>query len=125
MLYQPTCGGRRVKQKLKSQFLLVNFYFVLARFQIKRALFSLVFPTYIKFCTQIVVLFLEPFQKPTFLSRLEKLAHIISSSLSTVFQVINNISTSTIEESFNIHQKKYQFSNRHQTIELLCDQSDY
>ena len=57
---------------LKLFFLLVNFYFVLAQFQIKRACFSLVFPTYVQFCTQIVVLyFLEPFQKPIFLSDLK------------------------------------------------------
>ena len=40
---------------LKSHFLLVNFYFFLPQFQIKRACFSLVFPTYLLFCTQIVV----------------------------------------------------------------------
>ena len=43
---QPTDGGSRVKQQqLNSQLLLDNFYFVLAQFHIKRARFSLVFPT--------------------------------------------------------------------------------
>ena len=45
MLSQPTDGGRRVKQQL----LLVNFYFVLAQFQIYRYLFPLIFPTYVLF----------------------------------------------------------------------------
>ena len=43
------------QQQLKSQLLLVNFYFVLAQFQIKRARFSLVFTTYVQFCKKNLV----------------------------------------------------------------------
>ena len=50
--------GSRRHCTLKSQFLLVNFYFVLHQFQIKIARFSLVFTIYILFCAQILVLFL-------------------------------------------------------------------
>ena len=42
---------------LKSQFLLVKFYLSSARFCFERDSFSLVFPTYAQFLTQIVVLF--------------------------------------------------------------------
>ena len=94
---------------LNSQLLLVNFYFIFSQFQINRARFSLVFPTYIQFCTQIVVIFLEPFQQPNFLADLEESAHILSSVLPTVFQVINNIPTSNIDKSFNLHQKSLNF----------------
>ena len=51
---------------LNQQLLLVDFYFVLPQFQIKGARFSWEFPTCVHFCTKNVVLFLEPFQKPTF-----------------------------------------------------------
>ena len=48
MMYQPTSGVSRVKQKqLKSHLLLVYLYLVLSRFQIKRGCFSLVFTTYV------------------------------------------------------------------------------
>ena len=49
--------GRRVKQQLKSQLLLVNFYFVLPQFQIKRACFSFVFPAYVQLCTHNLALY--------------------------------------------------------------------
>ena len=55
---------------LKSHLILVNFYFVSSQFQIKRAHFSLVFPTNVQFCTQIVVLY---FFKSLFSSQLFKL----------------------------------------------------
>ena len=72
MIYQPKGGGRRVKQQLKSHFLLVDFYLYLAKFQIKRAGFFLVFPAYVKFGTKIAVLhfFKDTFQQPTFLADL-------------------------------------------------------
>ena len=69
IISQPKDIRRVVKQQqqLKSQLILVNFYFVLAQFQIKIARFSMVFTTYVQFCTHIVVLyFLEPFQQPNF-----------------------------------------------------------
>ena len=36
--------------------LLVDFHFFLAQFQISKAFFNLVFPTYVPFCSQIVVI---------------------------------------------------------------------
>ena len=39
MISQPTDGGKIVKQQLKSQLILVNFYFVLPQYHIKRACF--------------------------------------------------------------------------------------
>ena len=44
---------------LKSHLLIVNFYFVLSQFHIKRDHFSLVFPTYVQFCTEVVVICLD------------------------------------------------------------------
>ena len=90
MLSQPTGGGRRVKQQLKLQLLLVNFYLVLAQLQINRAHFSLVFPTQGPFCTQIVVLHFLVLSAANFSAHLEKLDHMRSSSLYPVFQVTNN-----------------------------------
>ena len=66
MISQPADGERRFKQQLKSQLLLVNFYFVLAQFQIKMDRFSLVFPTYVPFITKIAVLFLSLFSRQIF-----------------------------------------------------------
>ena len=57
----------------------------------KRDRFSLVFPTHVQFCTQIVVpYFLEPFNQPTFLGVNKKSPHMIIISLFTVLQVTNN-----------------------------------
>ena len=86
MISQPTDNGE-IKQ-LKSHFLLVNFNFILAQFQIKRAHFSLVFPTYVQFCTQIVVPFLEPIQQPIFLAFLKKSACMPIGSQIAYTQVI-------------------------------------
>ena len=61
---------------IKSQLLPVNFYFVLDQFQIKRARFSLVFPTYVQFLTQIVVLyFLETLAANLFSSHQKVVRH--------------------------------------------------
>ena len=111
--------GSRRHFTLKSKLLQVNFYFVLAKFHIMKALFSLVFPTYVPFCTHLVVPYcFKPFQKPTFFALLEKSDHMISSSLSTVLQVTNNQLISTIYESFNLRQTKSRFLNNHQTIKI-------
>ena len=56
MIIQSIDSVRIFKQQLKSQLQLVNFYVVLAQFQIKIARFSLVLTTHVLFCTQIVVL---------------------------------------------------------------------
>ena len=93
---------------LKSQLLLVNFYFVLPQLQINRALFSLVFTTYVQFCTHIVVIF-SSFWQPTFLADLKKLAHVLISIMSTVLQVTINIVTLTINKRFNLWQPNYRF----------------
>ena len=115
---------RRPDTQLKPHLLLVSFYFVLAQFHINKSRFSLVFPTYVQFCTKLLVLsFLEPFRKPTFLADLKKLSHILSSSLSAVFQVTNNQSISKIDKSFNIRQTKSWFLNHHQMIKLPSDSS--
>ena len=53
--------GYRQHCTLQLQFLLVNFYFVLAQFQINRARFYLLFPTFVQFFTQIVALLLSLF----------------------------------------------------------------
>ena len=47
--------------------LLVHYYLVLAQFQIKRAHFSLVFPTCVQFCTQNVVPFFMTYSAAIFL----------------------------------------------------------
>ena len=109
MIYQTTYGGRRYKQKLKWQLLLVHLYFVWSQFQTKRARFSLVFLTYVQFCSQIIFRFLVSFFWPKYLSHLEKSAHIISGSLSTVFLFTYNRSTSRINRSFNIRKKNLNF----------------
>ena len=75
MIAQPTPSGRRVKKQLKSHLLLVNFYFVLAKFHIKRAHFPFVFPTQVQFLTQIIVIIFEPIQQPNVLSYLKTFAH--------------------------------------------------
>ena len=84
-MYQPTGGERIVKQQLKSPFILVIFNFILPQFQIKRALFSWVFPTYAFFCTKIIVLSCA-FPAADFLDDLKKSSHMIISNLSAVFQ---------------------------------------
>ena len=66
-------------QQRKSQLLLVHLYFFISQFHIKIARFSFVFPTYVQFCTKIVVLFF-PFQLPTFLARLENSSHMKASA---------------------------------------------
>ena len=53
----PYLNDSRCQYTLKSQLILVNFYFVLPQFHIKRARFSWVFITQVQFCTQIVVLY--------------------------------------------------------------------
>ena len=50
--------GSRWHCTFKSHSLLVNFYFVLAHFQIKKDFSSLVFPTYVHMCTKVVVLYI-------------------------------------------------------------------
>ena len=56
----PHMTGSRQHCTLKLNLLLVHLYFVLDQFQIKRSCFYLVFPTYVQYCTQIIVLLLEP-----------------------------------------------------------------
>ena len=73
MLSQPIGDERRVKQKIKSNLLLGNFYSVLAQFQIKRAHFFLVFPAYVLFCTKILALYLfRQYSAATFFRLLQK-----------------------------------------------------
>ena len=43
-------------KQLQSQLLLVNFNIISDKVQIKRALFSLIFPAYVQFCTRCLVL---------------------------------------------------------------------
>ena len=58
--------------QLKSYLLLVHLYFILSQFQIKIARLSLVFPTYVQFCTKISVLqFFRAFSAAIFLADLE------------------------------------------------------
>ena len=66
VISQPTGEITKDKQQLNSQLLPVTFNFVLAQFQIKTARFPLVFPKYLQFCTQIVLLyFVRAFYQPT------------------------------------------------------------
>ena len=109
MISQPLGGGRRVKQQFKSHLPLVNFYLISAKFQIKRARFSLVFPTCVQFCTQILLLCILDVFSSQFLDDLKKLAHIIISRLSVIFQVTKNLFTSNINERFNLRQKRLCF----------------
>ena len=60
--------GSRRHCTLKSHLILVNCYFVLDQFQIKRDYFSLLCPTYVHFGTKILVLyFLRTFSAANFL----------------------------------------------------------
>ena len=118
-----TCPRRHFT--LKSNFLLVNFYFVLAQFQIKIDFFPWYFLHTYFFVHKLQYFFLKPFQQTTFLDYLEKSAHVLIRSLSTVFQVANNRLTSTMNNRFNICRKKYLFFNNHRNIELLFDWSTY
>ena len=58
--------------KFKLQWLPVNFYFVLYQYHMKRTRFSLVFTTYVQFCTQIVVLFKKIFSAAKIFSSHQK-----------------------------------------------------
>ena len=78
------------KQEPNSHLLQVNFYFVLSQFQIKIAKFSLVFPTYIIFCTQIsVIRFFTPFSSQI-LSSPRKVSPYAPHQPVHCFQVLNN-----------------------------------
>ena len=113
--------GYRPHFTLKSQLLLVHFYFVLPQFHIRIDNFYWLFPTYVQFCTEISVLsFFKPFSQPIFLARHEKSAHMLSSSLSIVLQVTKNWFASTINNSFNICQTKSLFSNNNPTVVDQC-----
>ena len=68
-------------------------------------------------------LYFRYFLAANFLARLEKSSHMLSSSLYTVLQVMDKISTSMIDKRFNIHQTKYQFLYHHQMIVLPFDWS--
>ena len=48
--------GSRHHWTLKSKLLQTKIFFLAAHFVLKRARFSLVFPTYVQFCTRIVLL---------------------------------------------------------------------
>ena len=80
----------RQHSTLKSQFLLVNFSFP-PQFQIKKAHFPWYFLHTFNFLHKLQYFF--AFLAATFSARLEKSAHMISSSLSKVLQVTNNQST--------------------------------
>ena len=123
MIYQTKGGRRRVKQ-FDSQLIIVNFYFVLPLFQIQRIRLSLVFLIYVQFCTIIAVPhFLEPFHQTFVLARLENSFRMLSSTLSTVFQVTKNQSTSTVHEIFNRYQTKSRFLINNFTIKPTFDWS--
>ena len=53
--------GGQTQQQLKSHLLLVNFYFVSDKFQMKRTLFSLVFSPYVHLSKQFGVIFLTDY----------------------------------------------------------------
>ena len=95
---------------------MVIFYFP-PQYQVNRARFSFLLSIYIQFLHKLEYFIFLAFSEANFLSELEKSAHIFSSGLSTVLQITNNLSTSTINERFNIFRTKYQFSNNHQMIE--------
>ena len=117
--------GSEQQYTLNSQLLLVNF-FGLAQFQINKGCFYLIFTTYVLFCTQIAVLFIfRAFLAAKSFSSPQKFGPNSQQHPVHHFQVTNNQSTSTINESFNIRFKKYQFLYHHQTIELPFDQSTY
>ena len=103
---------------LNSYFLVVNFYFVWSNFHIKWARCSWVFPTYIQSCTQILLNLFRAFSAAIFFRSAQKSVHMLNTSLSTVFQVTNNRSTSTIDEIFNFCRTKSLFSINHRMIEL-------
>ena len=66
MMYQPTGGRRIVKQQLKSKFLLVNFYFYLAQFQIKIARFPWYFLHTLNYIHKLQYFLKDHIQQPNF-----------------------------------------------------------
>ena len=115
--------GSRRHFTIKSQLLLVNFYFVLSQFKINISRFSLVFLTYVLFCTQIVLIHFLSFLVSNCLSSPKQVGHMLSISMSTILQVTKNWLTSKTDGNFNISQIKSQFPNHHRTIELPFDRS--
>ena len=98
----------------------------LAQFHIKRDCFSLVFPTFVQFSTQIVVLFLNSlFSSQIFQLAQKSWPTCSEEAFISFFQVTNNIATSAIYKSFNLCITKSQFSNNCQTIELLFNRSTW
>ena len=67
MIYQPTTSARIIKQQVKSHLILVHHNFFSAQFHINIAYFALVSPTYVQFCTHIVVIKKKYIQRPMFL----------------------------------------------------------
>ena len=89
-------------------------------FRLRQLIFPLYFPHTLYFVHKFQYFF-QPFRQPNFFAHLENLAHMLSSSLSNIFQVTINRSTSIIEESFNLFRTKTQFLNNTKMIELPFD----
>ena len=106
--------GSRWYSTLKSLFLLVNFILFKPIFRLSEIIFLCI--SYMRSILHKLLYFFLPIQQPIVLARLKKSAHVLSSSQSGVYQVNNNWLTSTIDESFNRCQTKYQFTNNHWNI---------
>ena len=92
---------------LNSQLILVGFYFFRPYFIFRELVFPWHFLHTFYFLHKSQYFF--TFLAANFLARLKNLVHIIRISLSTVFQVTNKPSTSTIYRSFNLRQTKSRF----------------
>ena len=91
IISQPIDVGRKSKQqrRLKSHLIIVHFYFISDQFHINRSRFSLVFTTYVQFCTHNVVLFFAYSTANFYLS-----SKISPTCQSTAYQPLNKSSTS-------------------------------
>ena len=110
MISQPTPGGKRINQPTNLSHICYQLIFIL--FSPIFRLPEIVFIDIPYICsilyTNCSTLF-QPIQQPNVLAHLENLSHMLSSSHSTVFQVTNNILTSTINKSFNRCKKSIDF----------------
>ena len=110
--------GSRLHFTLKSNFLLVNLFCFIPISDKETSFFLGIFYTRSILYKNCINLIFRAFSEANFLADIEELAHMLISSLSTIFQVTNNLLTSMIDENFNIRQTKSQFLSNHQMIRL-------
>ena len=117
--------GTRGHCTLKSQLILVKFYFSLLNFRLRELVLPWYFLHTFYFVHKQQCFIFRDFSEDNLFSSPRKLAHMLISILSKVLQVNNKRSKSTINENFNLCRKKCLFLNYHRKIELLFYQSMY